>query len=107
MRAMSTLETLKAARKLIENESAYTILVATDSYGDITSPSSPDTARWGMDGAIVKITGGTNNAAFEEAAYAISSTLPGRANISMFVRNHTHDEVLRAFDEAIAKLENQ
>jgi hypothetical protein len=98
---------LVSARALIEDPKHWTQGAnATDSSGKITMPNSPNACCFCANGAILKVC---------EGFLPISCVIPflerglpkdKELNQSLFVYNdtHTHSEVLKLFDQAIAKL---
>lgn len=93
----STLETLKAARKLIEKPENWTKhVLARDRKGKEVDFSSPDAVCWCSSGSIQLA-----NPNYIDASEALASVC--KTTIPYFNDSHTHAEVLAAFDAAIAK----
>jgi hypothetical protein len=106
--AMSTLETLKAARRLIEEEEHWCQKdYALDGWDVKVGPNSSNAYAFCAIGAICRATRKAPVKITTHPAYlALEEAIPrGNLLISNFNDTHTHPEVLRAFDEAIAKLE--
>jgi hypothetical protein len=99
---MTTLETLKAARKKITPRKSWIKkALAEDSRGADVDAWQPEACRWCSAGALLAVCGNWNweyDAAVQALEYRMGV-------ISRFNDTHTHKEVLAAFDEAIAKLE--
>jgi hypothetical protein len=105
---MSTLETLKAARKLITPEQAWTkqAYARPSRFGIEIDATDPRAVCWCSTGAITKVQGINEPIWDKDMEMAFLRNIE---ELEMFNdrKNRTHGEVLRAFDEAIAKLEPQ
>lgn len=99
---MNTLETLKAARKLITPRRAWikNALAETRAGHDV-DPWLPEACRWCSAGAIVAVCGG-----FSRAHHDAIDLLEAHIGeyIGVWNDRRTHKQVLAAFDEAIARL---
>jgi hypothetical protein len=102
---MTTIETLKAARKLIIDPSHWTQgAFGRDSAGRKRWDGfHPDCTRWCASGALEKVTGKP----LPKSAMRPLQEVMDSVDIATFNDHHTHAEVLAAFDEAIAKLESK
>jgi hypothetical protein len=102
---MNTLETLKAARKLIELPEHWTqrgFARASQGTQEI-DPNNPNATCWCSTGAIAHIQDINFPRWTEDMSYAFS--VEKDQELEDFNDTHTHAEVLAAFDEAIARLE--
>lgn len=94
---MTTLETLKAARKKIEKPENWTQgELARSAKGNGVRPESSLAVCWCASGAMMSI---DKDCSFRDLAAVIDNWIP------VFNDTHTHSEVLAAFDAAISKLE--
>lgn len=101
---MTTLETLKAARKLITPVENWTREVfASNRLGDKRGPLEDDAACWCASGAISKCSG-MSPLRLSEGSHIEALGYKHVASLATFNDTHTHAEVLAAFDAAIAKL---
>lgn len=104
---MTTLETLKAARKVIEDPAHWTQEEFARQFNDSDElvwahPHKAGAVCWCATGAIACVQGRGNpswNFEFDEAFGKTDDQL------QEFNDSHTHADVLAAFDEAIKKLE--
>lgn len=100
---MTILETLKAARNKITLRERWTQRqTARTKSRRPCKPTSPNAVCWCSAGAVLSVTQDRKvitgcQTALEKVSYPWS--------FQHFNDNHAHAEVLRAFDEAIAKLE--
>lgn len=97
---MTTLETLKAARKLVTPKDRWTKDAnARGKSGKEVLVNSRYAICYCANGAIWK----SSKERFWDALQALEDVT--KCDIATFNDTHTHGEVLRAFDEAIKKLE--
>ena len=97
---MTTLETLKAARAKIAEESNWTQMVlARDGNAIPVAVTSPNATSWCLDGALQLVSDEDES---YKAYLFLCSLVPDPV---YFNDNHTHAEVLALFDKAIAELE--
>ncbi len=96
---MTNLETLKAARKLITPKKNWTrgSIARNGATGRPVKVGSSLATCWCMEGAIRKVN--------PYCAFNLLVRETGMPTPFIFNDQHTHPEVLAAFDEAIAKLE--
>ena len=106
---MTTLETLKSARKKITDPRRWTQewfakRIEEDGTFKDTDSTSPYAACWCSSGAIRAVLGVDDSGSISDD-YAIAFGLGSLGDLEHFNDTHTHAEVLAAFDAAIAKLE--
>jgi hypothetical protein len=97
---MTTLETLKAARKKIEDPAHW----IQNEICDGPKPWSAESSKWCAIGAITSVMGTYTESPAEEILRSVMGGVKP-TGIGDFNDTHTHAEVLAAFDAAIAKLE--
>lgn len=100
---MSVLEILKAARKLITPRKRWIKkdYARTSPRGNMTSATGEDATCWCMVGAVQKVSDSQRS---EWIACDFLIKVTG-GNVTKFNDNHTHEQVLAAFDKVIAKEE--
>lgn len=105
---MTTLETLKAARKLIENENRWCFGEYARTIGERPiRPNSHKAYSFCAIGALCRVTKKSSIAVVAEPAYGALDSSIQDLSIHDFNDSHTHTEVLAAFDSAIANLEGK
>ncbi len=102
MATETVLEALEAARKLLTPEESWIkgLLAADANGGGVCDPWLPEACKWCSTGAILAITRGWDDA-YGGAIEALTREM--RMGVAIFNDTHTHADVLRAFDAAIAK----
>jgi hypothetical protein len=108
---MTTLETLKAAREKIADPARWTqdwFAKRIDEDGTFkdTDATSSAAVCWCSSGAIRAVLG-VDDFGFINEDFAVPFGFNTLGDLENFNDTHTHPEVLRAFDEAIAKPEAQ
>jgi len=99
---MTTLETLKAARKLISDPNNWIQKVlARDALENEVYPTHPEATCFCMLGALRKAVGDWES--YEGPRKELMRGFPRFMSIGEFNDSHTHAEVLAAFDEAIKR----
>lgn len=99
---MNALEILIDVRELLSNPNKWALgVLATDAIGQACKPLDDESCCWCLAGAILACckAGGE----FEEAESCLTP-YTGKSLVE-FNDSHTHQEVLKALDKAISKLE--
>lgn len=110
MHSLNELEALTAARELLSDRMKWTQgSSARDAAGFPVGAAHRRATCFCMIGAIEKVTGGHLVGSSEYAARAVLESVLQCGDIATFndTPRRRHSEVLKAFDRAIAKAENQ
>lgn len=105
---MTTVEILRAARKLIERPDAWIQgKYARNQAGDPVNPNDPDACKFCGNGAIIRARGSVILRSAGFAAFALDRAIGASFIPWQDAPGRTHDEVLHAFDRAIALAEKE